>query len=103
MAIKIISMSELRQQLKDILATLEATGEPYFITQYSRPKAVLSATLTTTPSRSRRRQHILTSAACQRSAGANPSSTGPGSPCGTSSSGSELGKRWRPSWRLSRT
>ncbi|MGH8058252.1 MAG: type II toxin-antitoxin system prevent-host-death family antitoxin [Candidatus Entotheonellia bacterium] len=41
MAVKIISMSELRQQLKDILATLEATGEPYCITQYSRPKAVL--------------------------------------------------------------
>ncbi|MBI3327377.1 MAG: type II toxin-antitoxin system Phd/YefM family antitoxin [Nitrospinae bacterium] len=41
MAIKSISMSELRQQLTDILATLEATGEPYFITQYSRPKAVL--------------------------------------------------------------
>jgi len=33
--------SELRQKLKDILTTLEATGEPYFITQYSRPKAVL--------------------------------------------------------------
>jgi len=41
MAVKIIPISEVRQKLKDILATLEATGEPYFITQYSRPKAVL--------------------------------------------------------------
>jgi len=41
MAVKIIPVSELRQRLKDILATLEATGEPYFITQYSRPRAVL--------------------------------------------------------------
>lgn len=38
---KIISISEMRRNLKDILAALEATGEPYFITQYSRPKAVL--------------------------------------------------------------
>lgn len=41
MVVKIIPTSELRQKLKDILTTLEATGEPYFITQYSRPKAVL--------------------------------------------------------------
>jgi prevent-host-death family protein len=41
MTVKIIPISEVRQKLKDILATLEATGEPYFITQYSRPKAVL--------------------------------------------------------------
>ena len=41
MAVKIIPVSEVRQNLKDILATLEATGEPYFITHYSRPKAVL--------------------------------------------------------------
>jgi prevent-host-death family protein len=41
MAVKIIPISELRRKLKDILATLEATGEPYFITQYSHPKAVL--------------------------------------------------------------
>jgi prevent-host-death family protein len=41
MSVKIIPVSEMRQKLKDILATLEATGEPYFITQYSRPKAVL--------------------------------------------------------------
>ncbi|MFQ5854585.1 MAG: type II toxin-antitoxin system prevent-host-death family antitoxin [Anaerolineae bacterium] len=41
MTVKIISVSEVRQKLKDVLFTLEATGEPYFITQYSRPKAVL--------------------------------------------------------------
>ena len=41
MAIKIIPISELRQKLRDVLTTLEATGEPYFVTQYSRPKAVL--------------------------------------------------------------
>jgi len=41
MVVKIIPTSELRQKLKDVLTTLEATGEPYFITQYSRPKAVL--------------------------------------------------------------
>jgi prevent-host-death family protein len=41
MTVKIIPISEVRQKLKDILVTLEATGEPYFITQYSRPKAVL--------------------------------------------------------------
>ena len=41
MAVKIIPVSEVRQKLKDILATLEATGEPYFITHYSHPKAVL--------------------------------------------------------------
>lgn len=41
MGVKTVPISEVRQRLKDILATLEATGEPYFITQYSRPKAVL--------------------------------------------------------------
>lgn len=41
MTVKIVPISEVRQNLKDILATLETTGEPYFITQYSRPKAVL--------------------------------------------------------------
>ncbi len=41
MAVKIIPISEMRQKLKDVIATLEATGEPYFITQYSHPKAVL--------------------------------------------------------------
>ncbi len=40
-AVKIVPISELRQKLKDILEGLERTGEPYFITQYSRPKAVL--------------------------------------------------------------
>src|SRR3972149_6575570 len=41
MAVKIIPVSEVRQRIKDILSTLEATGEPYYIVQYSRPKAVL--------------------------------------------------------------
>jgi prevent-host-death family protein len=41
MTVKIVPISEVRQKLKDILETLEATGDPYFITQYSRPKAVL--------------------------------------------------------------
>ena len=41
MAVKTIPISEVRQKLKDILATLEATGKPYCITQYSHPKAVL--------------------------------------------------------------
>ena len=41
MTIRIVPISAVRQQLSDILATLEATGEPYCITQYSRPKAVL--------------------------------------------------------------
>ena len=41
MVVKIIPVSEVRQKLKDILSNLERTGEPYFITQYSRPKAVL--------------------------------------------------------------
>jgi prevent-host-death family protein len=42
MAIKTISISQVRQKLKDVLAALEATGEPYFITQRNRPKAVLA-------------------------------------------------------------
>ncbi len=41
MTVKIIPVSEVRQKLKNILGTLETTGNPYFITQYSRPKAVL--------------------------------------------------------------
>jgi len=41
MTVQIVPISDVRQQFKDILARLEATGEPYFITQYSRPKAVL--------------------------------------------------------------
>ena len=32
MAVKIVPISEVRQKLKDLLATLEATGEPYCIT-----------------------------------------------------------------------
>ncbi len=41
MTVKTIPISAVRQKLKDILATLEATGEPYLITQHHRPKAVL--------------------------------------------------------------
>jgi len=41
MTIKSIPMYEIKQNLKDILLKLEASGEPYFITQRNRPKAVL--------------------------------------------------------------
>jgi prevent-host-death family protein len=41
MVSNVIPVSEVRQKLKAVLATLEATGEPYVITQDSRPKAVL--------------------------------------------------------------
>lgn len=41
MAIKIIPISEMRQRLKHVLSRVQETGEPYFITQHSRPKAVL--------------------------------------------------------------
>jgi len=41
MTVHIVSVSELRQQIKRLLANLESGGDPYFITQYSRPKAVL--------------------------------------------------------------
>ena len=41
MAVKIVPISEVRQNFKRILSLLESTGDPYFITQYSRPKAVL--------------------------------------------------------------
>ncbi|MBN1149293.1 MAG: type II toxin-antitoxin system prevent-host-death family antitoxin [Anaerolineales bacterium] len=41
MTVKIVPISEFRQNIKLILSQLEATGEPYFITQYSYPKAVL--------------------------------------------------------------
>lgn len=40
-AIRIIPISEVRQNLKRILADIEATGEACFITQYGRPKAAL--------------------------------------------------------------
>lgn len=41
MAAKSIPVNELRQRLEQILSTLEATGEPYLITQSNRPKAVV--------------------------------------------------------------
>jgi len=39
---RIIPMSELRHGLERVLAALEATGEPYYITEDSRPTAVLA-------------------------------------------------------------
>lgn len=41
MVVKNISISGVRQRLKDLLAVLDDTGKPYFITQRNRPKAVL--------------------------------------------------------------
>ena len=41
MTVRIIPVSEMRQQLRKVLDSLEETGEPYFITQYSSPRAVL--------------------------------------------------------------
>lgn len=42
MAVRIIPVSELRHGLARVLAALEATGEPYYITRDSQPKAVLA-------------------------------------------------------------
>jgi hypothetical protein len=42
LAVKTIAVSELRRKLKRILACLENSGEPYFITQSGRLKAVLA-------------------------------------------------------------
>jgi len=41
MVVKNIAVSGVRQRLKDLLAVLDDTGKPYFITQRNRPKAVL--------------------------------------------------------------
>jgi len=41
MTVRIIPVSEMRQQLRKVLDSLEESGEPCFITQYSSPKAVL--------------------------------------------------------------
>ena len=41
MAVKTISLNAARQQLNDLLTTLETTGEPYLITHEQHPKAVL--------------------------------------------------------------
>ncbi len=41
MAVKTIPISTVRQKLKDVLDTLETTGEPYLITHHHHPKAVL--------------------------------------------------------------
>lgn len=103
MVVKIIPTSELRQKLKDILTTLEATGEPYFITQYSRPKAVLVRyedynVLVEQAAKGHprivRRPDIM---------GANPSSEGLASQCVISSSGCRPASRWMTFWPLSLT
>ena len=41
MTVRIIPVSEVRQKLKEVLKSLEEVGDPFFITQHSRPKAVL--------------------------------------------------------------
>jgi prevent-host-death family protein len=41
MTVKSISVSGVGRKLKDILAVLDETGRPYFITRRNRPKAVL--------------------------------------------------------------
>lgn len=41
MTVKIVPVSEVRQKIREVLATLDATGEPCVITQYSRPRAIL--------------------------------------------------------------
>jgi len=41
MTVRIIPVSEMRQKFKEVLESLEETRAPFFITQYSRPKAVL--------------------------------------------------------------
>jgi len=41
MTVKNSSPTRVQQKLKDILAVLDETGKPYFITQRNRPKAVL--------------------------------------------------------------
>jgi len=98
MAVKIIPVSEVRQNLKDILATLEATGEPYFITHYSRPKAVLVRYEDYNALVDRAAEgHRPTSAVASRSSG------GPASLCVTSLSGFGPASRWMTSWRPSLT
>ena len=41
MTVKNISLTGVGKKLKDILAVLDETGKPYFITQRNRPKAVI--------------------------------------------------------------
>jgi prevent-host-death family protein len=41
MTVKNSSPTRVQQKLKDILAVLDETGKPYFITQRNRPKAVV--------------------------------------------------------------
>jgi prevent-host-death family protein len=41
MAIRILPASEVRDKMASVLKEIDETGEPIFITQYSRAKAVL--------------------------------------------------------------
>ena len=41
MTVKNLSLTGVGKKLKDILALLDETGKPYFITQRNRPKAVI--------------------------------------------------------------
>ena len=41
MVVKNMLVSGVRQKMVDILAVLDETGKPYFITQHNRPKAVV--------------------------------------------------------------
>lgn len=41
MAVRIVPVSDVRQNITTLLREMETAGEPCFITLYSRPKAVL--------------------------------------------------------------
>jgi prevent-host-death family protein len=41
MAVKIMPVTDLRQNITTVLKALEESGQPLYITQYGRPKAVL--------------------------------------------------------------
>ncbi len=41
MAVKIMPVTDLRQKITSVLKELEESGQPLYITQYGRPKAVL--------------------------------------------------------------
>jgi prevent-host-death family protein len=42
MSLKIVPVSELRQRLREILETLDRTGEAHVVTQHSHPRAVIA-------------------------------------------------------------
>ena len=102
MTIRIVPISAVRQKLRDILATLEATGEPYCITQYSRPKAVLVRYAdynALVDQAAKGHPHIVCRAEIS---GGNPPSAAPVSPCATLWSGSRPANRWTTSSLRSR-